>query len=58
MERVSSIIINESSDPDDPFMSDIDQDPVAFDAFQRSLKTMILSQNKTDKRFIDLHRVN
>ena len=59
MQNVSPIIIKESSsDPESPYASDIDQDTVSFDAFKRSLKTMVKSKNKTDKRFIDLHRVS
>ena len=37
LQRISPIIINESSDPDVPLNSDSDQDPVTFDAFIRSL---------------------
>ena len=37
LQRISPIIINESSDPDVPLNSDSDQDPVTFDAFKRSL---------------------
>ena len=58
VQRVSPIIINESSDVASPLISDNDYDPVSFDAFKRSLKTMVKSKNKTDKRFIDLHRVS
>ena len=58
MQRVSPIIVNESSDPASPFDSDTDQDLIDFDAFRRSLKTMIKSKSKTDRRFIDIHRVN
>ena len=56
--RVSPIIINESSDPASASDSDSDKDSVTFDAFKRSLKTMVKSKNKTDKRFIDMHRVS
>ena len=59
VQRVSPIIIHESSsDPDTHFNSDTNPDTVSFDAFKRSLKTMVQSKNKTDKRFIDLHRVS
>ena len=58
VQRVSQTIINESSDPDRSFDSDSEQDNVNFDAFKRSLKTMLKSKNVIDKRFIDLHRVN
>ena len=54
---MSPIIINESSNPDSDFGSDKDEDPVTFKAFQRSLKSMVQSKNKTDKRYINLHRV-
>ena len=55
VQRVSPLVIYESSSPESPFNSDSDQEPT-FDAFTRSLKTMIKSKDKTDKRFIDLHR--
>ena len=58
VQRISPIIINESSDPASPFISNTDKDLVTFDAFKRSLKSMVKSKNKTDKRFIDLHRVS
>ena len=57
VQRVSPIIINESSDLFSPFENDNDRDIVTFDAFERSLKSMVQSKNKTDKRFINLHRV-
>ena len=58
VQRLSPVIINESSDPDSPYISDLDHDPVTIEAFKRSLKSMVESKNKTDKRFIDLHRVD
>ena len=58
VQKVSPLTINESSDSASPSDSDTDQDKVTFDAFKRSLKTMVESKNKTDKRFIDLHRVS
>ena len=58
VQRVSPIIINESSDPASASVSDSDKDSITFDAFKRSLKTMVKSKNKTDKRFIDMHRVS
>ena len=57
VQRVSPIVIKESSDPDSPLNSNNDSDNVTFDAFQRSLKLLVKSKNKTDKRLIDLHRV-
>ena len=56
VQRMSPIIINESSDLASD--SEKDKDSVTFDAFKRSLKTMVKSKNKTDKRFIDMHRVS
>ena len=58
VQRVSPIIINESSDPASTSFSDSDKESVTFEAFKRSLKTMVKSKNKTDKRFIDMHRVS
>ena len=58
VQKVSPLVINESSDSADPSNSDTDHDKVTFDAFKRSLKTMVKSKNKIDKRFIDLHRVS
>ena len=58
VQKVSPLIINESSNSASPSDSDTDQDKVTFDAFERSLKTMFKSKNKIDRRFIDLHRVN
>ena len=58
VQKVSPLTINESSDSASPSDIDTDQDKVTFDAFKRSLKTMVESKNKTDKRFINLHRVS
>ena len=58
VQRMSQLTINESSDPESLYSSENDTDPVTLDAFQRSLKKMIRRKNKTDKRFIDLHRVS
>ena len=57
VQRESPIVIHESSEPTSSFNSDTDQDLVTYDAFERSLKTMIKSENMKDRRFIDLHRV-
>ena len=58
VQKVSPLIIQESSDLASASDSDTDQNTVTVDAFQRSLKAMIKSKNKTDKRFINLHRVS
>ena len=57
VQKVSPLIIKESSDSASASDNDTDQNTVTFEAFQRSLKAMAKSKNKTDKRFIDLHRV-
>ena len=62
VQKASSLIVKESSDlasaSDSDTDSENDQNTVTFDAFQRSLKAMVKSKNKTDKRFINLHRVS
>ena len=58
VQKVSPLVINESSASASPSDSGTDHDEGTFDAFKRSLKTMVKSKNKTDKRFIDLHRAN
>ena len=45
VQKVSQIIINESSDPASASVSDSDKDSITFDAFQRSLKVMVKSRN-------------
>ena len=58
VQRMSQIVLNESSDPESNFNSDNDKDAVTHIAFERSLKKMVRQSNMTDKRFIDLHRVS
>ena len=41
VQRVSPIIINESSDPDSASDGESYKDSITFDAFQRSLKIMV-----------------
>ena len=57
--KISKVTVHESSDPLSSAESENDIDPATFNvAFEKSLKSMVLSKNKTDQRFIDLHRLS
>ena len=58
VQRMSQTVINESSDPVSPIDSDYDNHPATLDAFEKSLNKMHRSKDKTDKRFINMHRVS
>ena len=58
VQKFSQNIINESSDPVSPIDSDYDNHPATIDAFEKSLNKMHRSKDKTDKRFLNMHRVS
>ena len=58
VQKLSQTVINESSDPASSIDSDYNNHPATLDAFEKSLNKINRSKDKTDKRFINMHRVS